>query len=105
MCAVQVSELTISIDALYLRCFSGLEVEVEEEQQQEQAAAITVGTEASAGAAAAVMTGPASAAAAVERPKRRERLGDVSEAFFGELGRSKPKVRRWAWEGLTRSGG
>lgn len=106
MCAVQVSELTTSIDALYSRCFSGLEVEVEEEQQQQEPA--TAGTEASAGAAvAAAMTGAASASAAAEQPKRREQLGDVSEAFFGELGRSKPKVRQCVKdkEGLTSAKG
>ena len=82
--AHQVSELTTQIDGLFLRCFAGLEVEVESEetmggrrQQQEQQ------QEGEGGRAAATAAPP---------PHVERFDGGLTEAQFGDLGRTRPKV-------------
>ena len=96
--ALQVSELTTQIDGLFLRCFAGLEVEVEAEettggrqqQQQEQQ------QEGEGGRAAAVEAPPPPP----PPPRVMERFDSgLTEAQFGELGRTRPKVgpRLFVW--------
>ena len=97
--ALQVSVLTSQIDRLFLRCFAGLEVEVEAEE--------TMG-----GRQQQPLQGEGGRAAAAEAPPPPpppphvvERFDSgLTEAQFGELGRTRPKVGPRVCGSESRSG-